>query len=262
MARETLTLNKKESVSLEDTLELSPLSEEEITTPSEEENEEIVEETTSESDDSFKVEIFSNNLVYNGYAKVHQLSLQHTLFSSDQTRQYSPPRKYQVVDRGYSACILPYDPNTDEVVLIKQFRPGAYYAGYDPWNWSIIAGMIPDNETGALGVDTVIREAKEEAGLDLEESNLIEVAEILNSPGLLSEVSVLFIAECDLSAYGGGIYGVEEEGENIYAKKFSLADVIGMLSAREIIDAKSLLLIQSLVLRKSYPEKKPAVDED
>ena len=59
------------------------------------------------------------------------------------------------------AAVLPYDPRRDEVVLIRQFRAGAYVAGRHPWTWEIVAGIIEDGESPE---DLVRREAVEEAG--------------------------------------------------------------------------------------------------
>ena len=44
--------------------------------------------------------------------------------------------------RGHAAAVLPYDPERDAVVLIEQFRPGAYAAGVDPWLIEVVAGII------------------------------------------------------------------------------------------------------------------------
>ena len=43
-------------------------------------------------------------------------------------------------------AVLPYDPLRDEVVLIRQFRAGAYVAGRHPWTWEIVAGIIEHDE--------------------------------------------------------------------------------------------------------------------
>src|SRR3546814_15029769 len=67
----------------------------------------------------------------------------------------------EVFERGHAAAVLLYDPARDRVVLIEQFRPGAYAAGFEPWLIQIVAGIIEEGETTE---SVVCREAEEAAG--------------------------------------------------------------------------------------------------
>ena len=78
--------------------------------------------------------------------------------------------------------MLPYDPRRDEVVLIRQFRAGAYVAGRHPWTWEIVAGIIEEDETPE---ELVRREAVEEAALEI--SEVIPIHDVMLSPGACSE---------------------------------------------------------------------------
>jgi ADP-ribose pyrophosphatase len=98
--------------------------------------------------------------------------------------------------------VLPYDPATDRIVLVEQFRIGAYAAGFPSWQLEAIAGMLAPGETPE---QVVRREAREEADLDI--SALEPVARYLSSPGL-SESVTLFCGRTDARA-AGGIHGLK-----------------------------------------------------
>ena len=56
----------------------------------------------------------------------------------------------EVFERGQAGAVLLYDPQRDEVILIRQFRAGAYVAGHHPWIWEAVAGIIEENETAEV----------------------------------------------------------------------------------------------------------------
>ena len=88
-------------------------------------------------------------------------------------------------ERGHAVGILPYDHIRDEVVLIEQFRPGAFVAlkspwfadDASPWLYEAVAGIIDPGESPA---DVAYRETIEEAGTTL--SDLMPVCHYLVSP--------------------------------------------------------------------------------
>lgn len=53
----------------------------------------------------------------------------------------------EVFERGHAGAILPYDPQTDNVVLIEQIRFPAFESSETPWLLEIVAGMIEENES-------------------------------------------------------------------------------------------------------------------
>ena len=101
-----------------------------------------------------------------------------TSFATASTRAArAPSSKREVFERGQAAAVLPYDPRRDEVVLIRQFRAGAYVAGRHPWTWEIVAGIIEDDESPE---DLVRREAVEEASLEIRE--VIPIHDVIAQP--------------------------------------------------------------------------------
>lgn len=152
-----------------------------------------------------KWSLINKKLVYSGFFKLTQIKLQHELFAGGQ----SPVLTRELIDRGQAIAVLPYDPVTDELVLIEQFRIGAGEDKTSPWLIEIIAGY---QEAGESAEQVIHREAQEEAGCEL--SNLELMHQCYSSPGGSSEQVQIFFARTD-SADINGIHGVDEEGEDI-----------------------------------------------
>ncbi len=150
----------------------------------------------------------------------------------------------EVFERGHAAAVLPYDPLRDEIVLIEQFRPGAYAAGLEPWLLEIVAGVIDEGETA---YDVVRREAREEAGLELGE--LVPVASCILSPGACSETVDIFVGRSD-AGQAGGIFGLAREHEDIRASVFGVAQVEDLLAAGGVRNAVTVIAVQWLLLNR------------
>ncbi len=74
------------------------------------------------------VEIIEKTTPYRGYSQIDVYRLRHKRFGGGWTEVMSR----ELFDRGQAAVVLPYDPARDTVVLIEQFRIGAYAAGLAP----------------------------------------------------------------------------------------------------------------------------------
>ena len=71
----------------------------------------------------------------------------------------------ELFERGHAAAVLPYDPVTDRVLMIEQFRIGALAAPGGPWLLEIVAGVI---DPGEIPEEVVRRETVEETGCHLQ----------------------------------------------------------------------------------------------
>ena len=186
------------------------------------------------------VEIRDRETVYDGYFRMERYRLRHRLhgggWSGEVTRE--------LFERGHAAALLPYDPHLDAVVLIEQFRIGAYAAGWNPWLIEIVAGII---EPGEKAEDVVRREAAEETGLTV--TDLMPIAEYLASPGGASETTTLFCGRVD-AARAGGIHGLAEEGEDIEVSIHQGKDIEALVSSGRIRNAVSLIALQWFVLNR------------
>ena len=124
------------------------------------------------------VELVRREVAFEGYFKVIRYFLRHTLHNGGMSGTISR----EVFERGQAGAVLPYDPQRDEVVLIRQFRAGTYAAGRHPWTWEVVAGIIEENETAE---DMVRREMVEEANLSVDE--LLPIQDLMLTPGACSE---------------------------------------------------------------------------
>lgn len=185
-------------------------------------------------------EIESRRRAYQGFYNIDTLSYSHSTHSGDMTDVIS----CELFVRGNVVGVLPYDPKRDEIALIEQFRIGAMNNQPDPWLVQIIAGMIDTEESPD---QVAIREAQEEAGIELENVSLI--AHYLASPGASPEENFVFYAETDLS-HVGGTHGLAEENEDILVKVVSAETAIAMLDAGEIRNALSIVALQWFKIKR------------
>jgi len=186
------------------------------------------------------VEIREKRTVYQGHFRVDRYRLRHRLHAGG----WSAEMTREVFERGHAAAVIPYDPIRDEVVLIEQFRVGAYAAGRSPWLVEIVAGIIDPGETPE---QVVRREAREEAGLDV--GALERIAEYLSSPGGASESVVVFCGRVD-TTNAGGIHGHPDEGEDILVRVHPYAAVENMLRTASASNAVTLIALQWLALNR------------
>ncbi|MCB9957503.1 MAG: NUDIX domain-containing protein [Rhodospirillaceae bacterium] len=151
-----------------------------------------------------RVHIESDTIGYDGVFRLRRLTLRHRRFDGE----FTPPLVREVFDRPKAVMILPYDPVAERIVLVEQFRVGAFAAGHNPWMIELAAGMTEPGEA----LDAVARrELKEETGL--EARHMEEFANFLPSPGALSEKVTAFAACVDISGLAefGGNPGEHED---------------------------------------------------
>src|SRR5262249_4636310 len=143
-----------------------------------------------------------------------------------------------VFDRKHAAAVLPIDPARGTVILVRQFRFPPFLTGYRKPLVEVIAGALDADAPDACAR----REAMEEAGVGI--YDLKEVFHCFTSPGAVTERMHLFIAtysETCRAAEGGGL---ADEGEDIEVLEMTLDDAIVMVASGEIVDAKTIILLQ------------------
>jgi ADP-ribose pyrophosphatase len=110
--------------------------------------------------------------------------------------------------------VLPYDPVTDQLVMIEQFRYPALLAGVDPVMLEIPGGFM---DAGEAEEQTAIREMQEEMGLSVD--RLHRVGRFVLSAGGSDESVTIFagrIAAPSADADGiAGYAGLAAEHEDI-----------------------------------------------
>lgn len=193
------------------------------------------------------VEVVKKETVFKQFFKVDKFLLRHKKFDGSMTEAFDR----LVFERGDAVVVLPFDPHTDEVILVEQIRIGAYANAVNnneqssPWLMECIAGMIDDGEPAE---DVAIREAEEEAGIVV--SGLKPMMSVYTSPGGTSERIHLFAAFVD-STTAGGIHGLEYENEDIRVHRVKFAEAVAMVEIGRINNAPTVLAIQWLQLNKT-----------
>lgn len=188
------------------------------------------------------VEVLKRETVYQGYFRVDRYQLRHEQFVGGMGNAVVR----EVFERGQVAAVLPVDPEAERVILIEQFRPGAWAAGHNPWLLECVAGII---EAGESAAQVCIREAEEEAGCVL--TNLLPItAPFFSSPGACSETVALFCARVD-SSTAQGLHGLASEGEDIRVGTWSIDDALQLLADGRIVNAKTIIALQWLALNRN-----------
>jgi len=184
--------------------------------------------------------IASINRKYDGFFKVDEYMLSHRQYNGTTSATLSR----EIFERGDAVVVMPYDPIKDKLVLIEQFRSGAIRSYDSPWLLEFIAGMFAKDESP---VDVGIREAKEEANLDISPDNIHPVMKYLSSPGGTSECIHLYVAKVN-SDNVGGVYGLPEEGEDILVHVVSREEALKLLEQGKISNAATIIGLQWLQL--------------
>lgn len=188
---------------------------------------------------------------FQGFFTINEYKVKHQLFEGGQSKSLTR----EIFERGDAVVLMPYDPINDCVVIIEQFRLGAIRSD-TPWQLEFIAGMFGKDEEP---IEVAIREAKEEANLDINEQDIIEVTTFFPSPGGTSECIYLFAAKVD-STNVGGVYGLEEEGEDILVHVLPREDAMNLLAEGAISNASTIIGLQWLQLnyinlQEEWPNK-------
>lgn len=193
------------------------------------------------------VEIKSNNFEYQGFYQVEKFQLRHRCFSGE----WSPWLQREQVKHSDASAVLLVDPKQQKLVLVEQFRVGLVRRpNTSPWLLEVVAGLIEPNQTA---LQTMIREAKEEAACDI--IDWMQIGEFYNSPGGFAEKTTLFCATVD-AHHKEGIQGVGEEHEDIRVHVLDLQRVLSAFIKGELKTSSSTAIaLQWLAinLNKQHP---------
>ncbi|GAB2544638.1 GDP-mannose pyrophosphatase NudK [Spirosoma aerophilum] len=149
----------------------------------------------------------------------------------------------EAYDRGNGATILLHNPQTDTVILTRQFRLPTFVNG-NPTGMLIeaCAGLLDDEAPD----DAIRRETEEETGYRIQ--SVEKVMEAYMSPGSVTEKLFFYLAEytADTERTDGG--GIDEEEIDIL--ELPLRQAMAMIERGEIMDGKTIMLLQYLRLKQ------------
>ena len=149
----------------------------------------------------------------------------------------------EVYDRGNGATILLYNDARRTVVLTRQFRLPAFMNGHDGYLVETAAGLL-DN---ASPEERIRLEAEEETGYRI--GKVEPVFEAFMSPGSVTERLHFCMAAYDARDRIGAGGGLADEGEDIAVLEYGYDAAFAMVASGDIVDAKTIMLLQHLELR-------------
>ncbi|ANW05528.1 hypothetical protein LMTR13_13315 [Bradyrhizobium icense] len=152
-------------------------------------------------------------------------------------------RKRDIYDNGNSATILPYDPDRKTVLLTRQLRLPVFLRDGMERTVEACAGKLDGEEAERR----IVKEMQEELGYKI--TNVQRLFELYVSPAAIMEKVVFFTcaySPANKVSDGGGL---KEEGEDIEIVETTLEEAAAMIATGEIVDAKTVVLIQYLSSR-------------
>ena len=190
--------------------------------------------------DAADVQIIARETAYSGYFRIDKYRIRHPLFDGGT----SPEIRRELFDRGHAVAVILYDPVRDAVILIDQFRIGAFAAGRPPWVTEIVAGIV---DHGEAPIDVARRETLEETGCAVTDLTLIY--DYVVSPGCSNETVKLYCGRVD-AAKAGGVFGLKDEGEDIRVRAVPLDDALQALAAGAFNTSLGIIGLQWLALNR------------
>lgn len=190
--------------------------------------------------DKARVAILEDKTLWKGWSHLRGITF-------DFFREGRAPHRltWEVFDRRNAAAILLHNTERDTVTLVRQLRIAAHLTGEYPYLLETPAGFIDDGETA---LQAALREAREETGYKVARATPAFAA--FMSPGSVTEKLHGFYAavtDADRVAEGGGL---DDEHEDLEVVELGFAEALEMVEAGEIIDAKTIMLLQWAALRR------------
>lgn len=191
----------------------------------------------TDPNDAGRIKLTAKKLVWDKFIKLNVLEFEQQ--NRDGRIQHL---NREVHHHGHGASILLHDKKTDSVVLVRQFRPAVYLNDEPPFLLEAPAGLL-DDDTPEVAI---CREAMEETGYHVSKARFL--FDMYGSPGTLTEKVSLFYAEIDTTVQVGEGGGLKSEGEDIEVISLPLNEAYGMIASGEIVDAKTIILLQWAML--------------
>ncbi|WP_210264797.1 NUDIX domain-containing protein [Bradyrhizobium archetypum] len=181
------------------------------------------------------VHIHDIETIAHGKGKLLSVSYEQRRRDGEQQR-----RKREIYDNGNSAVILPYDPDRKTVLLTRQLRLPIFLQDGIERTVEACAGKLDGEDAERR----IIKEMKEELGYQV--SKLQRLFELYVSPAAIMEKIVFFTCAYSPADKVSGGGGLKEEGEDIEVVETTLEQAAAMVATGEIVDAKTVVLIQYL----------------
>ena len=149
----------------------------------------------------------------------------------------------EAYDRGNGATILLHNPETDKVILTRQFRLPTFVNGNpDGMLIETCAGLLDDESPD----DAIRRETEEETGYRIQ--SVEKIMEAYMSPGSVTEKLFFYLAQYTDNTERNAGGGIDEEEIDIL--ELPVNQAMTMVQRGEIQDGKTIMLLQYLRLQQ------------
>ena len=182
-----------------------------------------------------RVEQQKSELLAEGHLRLERLTLRTDLFAGGASEIVR-----EVLRSGPAVAVLLYDPAANKLILIEQFRVGAWVnqqtmnqqttQSASAWLLECVAGKIDAGETAE---EAGRREALEESGCVVERMEF--AGAYLSSPGISDELVSIYIGLVD-STHVGGVHGEESEGEDIRTVLLSVDEALAAADSGAVVN--------------------------
>jgi GDP-mannose pyrophosphatase NudK len=158
------------------------------------------------------------------------------------------PQEREFLDRGDAVALLPYCPETGNILLTRQFRMPVYLRHPAESMLLECCGGILDDANPEV---TLRHEAIEELGIEL--LSFEQVFEGYSTPGSVCEKVYYFIAPYtpQQRLHAGG--GIRHEGEDIEIVEMPLTEALRLVRTHGIRDVRTIALLLYLAANKTIP---------
>lgn len=186
-----------------------------------------------------KFNILQTKTLHKGWSTLSSFEMEYHFDNGTKTIVHR-----EIYNSGDGAAALLYNVAEKKVLLVKQFRLAAILNGHtDGFILESCAGMLDVNHPE----EAIKKEIEEETGYHV--TAVIKIGEVFATPGAHMEKIHLYTAGYDesMKVHEGG--GNIEENEEIQVLEYSFDEVKTMVYKGEIMDAKTLILLQYGILK-------------
>jgi ADP-ribose pyrophosphatase len=183
------------------------------------------------------IRLIEEKTVFDGYYPLKKITYEQRRADG---RMQQQTREVYDSDSGVTALL--YNLARRTLLFTRQLRVGARVAGHHGFLIETAAGVLE----GADPLARIRAEIREETGYAV--AALRHVMTLFASPGTLTERVHYFVGEYRPEDRCGDGGGIQEEGEDIEVLELGFDEALGMLASGEIVDVKTVVLLQYLQL--------------
>jgi nudix-type nucleoside diphosphatase (YffH/AdpP family) len=183
---------------------------------------------------STKVKNVEKTLLSDNWYTLNKYSFDYQKPNGDWEKQ-----EREAYDRGNGSTILLYNTEKSSVILTRQFRlPTFINANTDGMLIEACAGLLDQDNAE----DCIKKETAEETGYKI--ARVQKIFEAYMSPGSVTEILYFFVAEYSAAMKVSAGGGLEYEQEHIEVLELDFSDAYAMIDSGEIMDGKTIMLLQ------------------